>query len=186
MKAYHSKLHQHKIFQSMSRKGNCLDNLPMENFFGLLKQDFFHVEIYRSFSELKTKIDQYIYYYNNKRMKKKLNWQSPVQRSWQKGCLIANLSHKKRVDFSTPLSLTFGGHYNSLSFNYHKKVRRIFVPNQNYTIKLSLKKTHLDEFEREEIERWLLQKKSISEIERLLNRHRSTIYWELKEESQNK
>lgn len=79
MKAYHSKLHQHKIFQSMSRKRNCLDNSPMENFFGLLKQEIFHGEIYRSFSELKTKIDQYIDYYNNKRMKKKLNWQSPVQ-----------------------------------------------------------------------------------------------------------
>ena len=34
-------LKQHKIFQSMSRKGNCLDNSPMENFFGLLKQEIF-------------------------------------------------------------------------------------------------------------------------------------------------
>ena len=79
MKAYSSKLKEHKIFQSMSRKGNCLDNSPMENFFSLLKQEIFHGEIYRSFDELKTAIDHYIYYYNNKRMKKKLNWQSPVQ-----------------------------------------------------------------------------------------------------------
>jgi len=79
MKAYSSKLKEHKIFQSMSRKGNCLDNSPIENFFSLLKQEIFHGEIYRSFDELKTAIDDYIYYYNNKRMKKKLNWQSPVQ-----------------------------------------------------------------------------------------------------------
>ena len=68
-----------RIFQSMSPKGNCLDNSPMENFFGLLKQEIFHGEIYRSFDELKTKIDQYIYYYKHKRIKKKLNRRSPVQ-----------------------------------------------------------------------------------------------------------
>ena len=79
MNAYKNKLKQHKIFQSMSRKGNCLDNSPMENFFGLLKQEIFHGEVYRSLDELKTKIDQYIYYYNHKRIKKKLNWRSPVQ-----------------------------------------------------------------------------------------------------------
>lgn len=79
MKNYRNKLNEHKIFQSMSRKGNCLDNSPMENFFSLLKQEIFHGEIYRSFNELKEAIDQYIYYYNNKRMKKKLNWKSPVE-----------------------------------------------------------------------------------------------------------
>ncbi len=79
MKAYGQKLKQHKIFQSMSRKGNCLDNSPIENFFSLLKQEIYHGEIYHSFDELKTAIDQYIDYYNNERMKKKLNWQSPVQ-----------------------------------------------------------------------------------------------------------
>lgn len=79
IKSYSNKLKGYKIFQSMSRKGNCLDNSPMENFFNLLKQDIFHDEIYRSFDELKKAIDHYIYYYNNKRMKKKLNWQSPVQ-----------------------------------------------------------------------------------------------------------
>ncbi|WP_443081379.1 IS3 family transposase [Vagococcus sp.] len=79
MKAYSSKLKEHNVFQSMSRKGNCLDNSPMENFFSLLKQEIFHGEVYCSFNELKTAIDRYIYYYNNKRMKKKLNWQSPVQ-----------------------------------------------------------------------------------------------------------
>ena len=79
MKAYSYQLKKHKIFQSMSRKGNCLDNSPMENFFSLLKQEIFHGETYRSFDELKTAIDCYIYYYNHERMKKKLNYQSPVQ-----------------------------------------------------------------------------------------------------------
>lgn len=79
MKAYSCKLKEHKIFQSMSRKGNCLDNSPMGNFFSLLKQEIFHGEFYRSFDELKAAIDNYIYYYNNKRMKKNLNWQSPIQ-----------------------------------------------------------------------------------------------------------
>lgn len=53
MKVYGYKLKKHRIFQSMSRKGNCLDNSPMENFFGLLKQEIFHGKIYRSFNELK-------------------------------------------------------------------------------------------------------------------------------------
>ena len=79
MKSYRQKLKKQKIFQSMSRKGNCLDNSIMENFFSLLKQEIFHGETYHSFDELKTAIDDYIYYYNNHRMKQKLNWKSPVQ-----------------------------------------------------------------------------------------------------------
>lgn len=79
MKQYSKKLKEHRIFQSMSRKGNCLDNSVMENFFGLLKQEIFHGRTYHNFEELKIAIDKYIYYYNNERMKQKLNWQSPVQ-----------------------------------------------------------------------------------------------------------
>ncbi|MGX7264816.1 IS3 family transposase, partial [Enterococcus crotali] len=48
-------------------------------FFSLLKQEIYHGKTYSSFKELKTAIDNYIYYYNNERMKKKLNWKSPVQ-----------------------------------------------------------------------------------------------------------
>ncbi len=79
MKAYRNKLKEYKIFQSMSRKGNCLDNSLMENFFGLLKQEIFHGKVYNCFEELKSAIDSYIYYYNNERIKQKLNCQSPVQ-----------------------------------------------------------------------------------------------------------
>ena len=78
MKGYSKKLKDHGIFQSMSRKGNCLDNSPMENFFGILKQEMYYGNTYTSFEELKTAIDQFINYYNFKRMKSKLDWQSPV------------------------------------------------------------------------------------------------------------
>jgi putative transposase len=72
-------LKKNKVFQSMSRKGNCLDNSPMENFFGLLKQEMYHGEALCSFKDLKNKIEIYIDYYNNKRIKQKLAGMSPVQ-----------------------------------------------------------------------------------------------------------
>ena len=53
MKAYAKTLKDNKIFQSMSRKGNCLDNSVMENFFGILKQEIYYGQTYYSFEELK-------------------------------------------------------------------------------------------------------------------------------------
>lgn len=79
MSAYTHKLKEHKVFQSMSRKGTCLDNSIMKNFFSLLKQEIYHGREYHSFEELKQAIDDYIHYYNYERMKGNLNWQSPVQ-----------------------------------------------------------------------------------------------------------
>ncbi len=79
MKAYTKKLKANKIFQSMSRKGNCLDNSVMENFFGILKQEIYYGNTFNSFNELKLEIENYIYYYNNKRTKQKLGYFSPVQ-----------------------------------------------------------------------------------------------------------
>lgn len=79
MKAFIKKLKDNNIFQSMSRKGNCLDNSPMENFFGLMKQEIYHGEIYHSFQELKQAITVYIFYYNNVRIKAKLTGMSPVE-----------------------------------------------------------------------------------------------------------
>lgn len=72
-------LKDHHVFQSMSRKGNCLDNSPMENFFGLLKQEMYYGEALRTYEELKRDIESYINYYNNKRIKQKLAGMSPVQ-----------------------------------------------------------------------------------------------------------
>jgi transposase InsO family protein len=78
MKAYAKTLKDNKIFQSMSRKGNCLDNSVMENFFGILKQEIYYGQTYYSFEELKSAIERYIIYYNNKRTKQKLGYLSPV------------------------------------------------------------------------------------------------------------
>ncbi|WP_242944717.1 IS3 family transposase [Pseudobutyrivibrio sp. OR37] len=79
MKAYSHRLKQERIFQSMSRKGNCLDNSVMENFFGLLKQEIYYGVVYYSYEELKSEIERYIKYYNEQRIKEKLGWMSPVQ-----------------------------------------------------------------------------------------------------------
>ena len=79
MKAYSHRLKEERIFQSMSRKGNCLDNSVMENFFGLLKQEIYYGVIYYSYEELKMEIERFIKYYNEQRIKEKLGWMSPVQ-----------------------------------------------------------------------------------------------------------
>ena len=79
MPAYSRELQENKIFQSMSRKGNCYDNSVMENFFGLLKQEMYYGITYYSFEELKEAIEKYIVYYNEKRIKEKLGWMSPVE-----------------------------------------------------------------------------------------------------------
>ncbi|WP_242850839.1 IS3 family transposase [Clostridium algidicarnis] len=79
MKAYSYNLNENKIFQSMSRKGNCHDNSVMENFFGIMKQEMYYGVVYYSYEELKETIDKYIKYYNEKRIKEKLGWMSPVE-----------------------------------------------------------------------------------------------------------
>ena len=79
MGAYLSLLKKNKIFQSMSRKGNCYDNSVMENFFGILKQEMYYGTTYYSFDKLKETIEKYIKYYNEKRIKEKIGWMSPVQ-----------------------------------------------------------------------------------------------------------
>ena len=79
MKAYVRTLKENKIFQSMSRKGNCHDNSVMENFFGLIKQEMYYGVVYYSYEELKSAIEKYIKYYNEKRIKEKLGWMSPIE-----------------------------------------------------------------------------------------------------------
>ena len=79
MKRYSKTLKDNDIFQSMSRKGNCYDNSPMENFFSILKQEMYYGQTYHSFEELAESITNYISYYNEERIKEKLGWLSPVQ-----------------------------------------------------------------------------------------------------------
>jgi len=66
MKSYTKHLKDGRIFQSMSCKGNCLDNSVMGNFFGLLKQEIYYGHVYHSYEELKTALEEYIVYYNER------------------------------------------------------------------------------------------------------------------------
>jgi transposase InsO family protein len=79
MPAYQRQLQQRGIEQSMSRKGNCLDNAAMESFFGTLKSELFHLQKFASVDNLETALHDYIRYYNNDRIKLKLKGLSPVQ-----------------------------------------------------------------------------------------------------------
>lgn len=79
MPAYQRALRSKGIEQSMSRKGNCLDNAAMESFFAVLKSEFYRPQKFGSVEELKTGIKQYIHYYNHDRIKQKLKGLSPVQ-----------------------------------------------------------------------------------------------------------
>ena len=63
----------------MSRKGNCLDNAVMENFFGILKSEFFYVQKFTDLEHFKQELKKYIHYYNHKRIKLKLKGLSPVE-----------------------------------------------------------------------------------------------------------
>ena len=76
---YVNKLKDNGITQSMSRKGNCLDNSIMENFFSLIKQEMYNKKVFYSFEELEQAIIEYIDYYNYRRIKEKLNFMSPVE-----------------------------------------------------------------------------------------------------------
>lgn len=79
MRQYQNLLKQRGITQSMSRKGNCLDNAIIENFFGILKSELFYLKKYDSILQLKKEISDYIHYYNYERIKLNLNGMSPVQ-----------------------------------------------------------------------------------------------------------
>ena len=76
---YTSRLEANGIIQSMSRKGNWLDNSPMENFFGILKQEIYYGHKFYSYEHLKQTIEDFIKYYNEERIKEKLGYLSPVE-----------------------------------------------------------------------------------------------------------
>lgn len=81
MQEYHIALEEKGIIQSMSRKGNCLDNSPMENFFGKMKNEMFYGYEYtfNTLEELKKEMENYISYYNNQRITEKLKGLTPVE-----------------------------------------------------------------------------------------------------------
>lgn len=89
MPAYQSALKDRGVVQSMSRKGNCYDNAVMENFFGLLKTEYFYLTKVKSIEQLREGIAKYIDYYNNDRIKEKLGWLSPVEYRTQQAMPMA-------------------------------------------------------------------------------------------------
>lgn len=76
---YQQALEQRGIKQSMSRKGNCLDNAAMESFFATLKSEFFYLKRFESMEELELGLEEYIRYYNHDRIKSRLGGLSPVE-----------------------------------------------------------------------------------------------------------
>jgi len=76
--AYQRMLKNKGVVQSMSRKGNCLDNAVMENFFGLLKSELLYLQKFSSIENFESELKNYIHYYNNFRIKEKLKGLSPV------------------------------------------------------------------------------------------------------------
>ncbi|EHX1787311.1 IS3 family transposase [Escherichia coli] len=79
IKSYQSDLADKGLVQSMSRKGNCLDNAVMENFFGHLKEEIYYRRDYRNVEELENAVNEYITYWNQKRIKLSLGGLSPVE-----------------------------------------------------------------------------------------------------------
>jgi transposase InsO family protein len=77
-KHYQQMLNSKGIRQSMSRKGNCLDNAVMENFFGLLKSELLYLQEFDSIDHFKAELIDYLDYYNNRRIKAKLKGLPPV------------------------------------------------------------------------------------------------------------
>lgn len=77
-KQYQRMLKAKGIRQSMSRKGNCLDNAVAENFFGLLKSELFYLQKFPSMEQFKQELIEYLDYYNNHRIKAKLKGLPPA------------------------------------------------------------------------------------------------------------
>ena len=78
-KTYQRMLVTKGVRQSMSRKGNCLDNAVMENFFGLLKSELLYLQEFDSIEHFKSELIVYLDYYNNRRIKAKLKGLTPAQ-----------------------------------------------------------------------------------------------------------
>ena len=78
---YQRSLNERGIIQSMSRKGNCYDNCIIETFFARMKNEMFYgfEKEYSTFKEFQTAVEEYIDYYNNKRIQEKTKWMPPVQ-----------------------------------------------------------------------------------------------------------
>ena len=78
-KTFKLKLDNVSATQSMSRVGRCIDNGPIEGFWGIIKSEMYYLKKFNNFDELKLAIDDYIEFYNNKRLQRKLKGLSPIE-----------------------------------------------------------------------------------------------------------
>ena len=79
MIAYRRILAEQGIIQSMSRKGNCLDNAAMESFFERLKTECFYGKEFKTKEEIVKAVRDYLDYYNHRRIQLKLKGLGPIQ-----------------------------------------------------------------------------------------------------------
>ena len=78
-KVFHQKLLDAGMIQSMSRVGRCLDNAPMEGWWGILKSEMYYLKKFTSREELVSAIENYIHFYNTRRYQKRLNCMTPCE-----------------------------------------------------------------------------------------------------------
>ena len=77
---YRQVLQRHGIQQSMSRKGNCLDNAPMESFFASLKKEHVHHVRFRGRAEARAAVFEYVeIFYNRQRLHSSLSYRTPAE-----------------------------------------------------------------------------------------------------------
>jgi putative transposase len=77
--SFKSKLGEAEMTQSMSRVGKCIDNGPMEGFWGIVKSEMYYLSKFNTYDELKTAIDEFIYFYNSERLQAGLGGMSPIE-----------------------------------------------------------------------------------------------------------
>ncbi len=79
-RAFHQKLVQAGMTQSMSRVAHCIDNGPMEGFWGILKREPYYGRHFTSKQELVQMIESYIRYYNTRRVQRNLGVLTPMEK----------------------------------------------------------------------------------------------------------
>ena len=79
-RTFHNKLEKAGMIQSMSRVAKCIDNGPMEGFWGILKRERYYGKRFSSREELVSMIENYIYYYNNKRYQRRFGVLTPIEK----------------------------------------------------------------------------------------------------------
>ena len=77
---FHEMLTEHAMTQSMSRVGKCIDNGPIEGFWGILKRECYYGKRFESREDIVNMIESYIYYYNNRRYQRQLGVVTPIEK----------------------------------------------------------------------------------------------------------